>query len=70
MQCPKCLSKTKVLETRKDETYNAWVNEFRQDWPDIVYRRRRCLACEKTFGTLELPIDDIKEIAKGTEVPG
>lgn len=70
MECPQCLGKTRVLETRKGETYSAWVNRFREDWPDLVYRRRQCFKCDFKFGTVELPIEDIKEIAKGPTTDG
>lgn len=63
MECPKCLEKTKVLETRKNGSCSTlWVQRLKEDWPDLVYRRRLCLKCENRFSTIELPIEDLKAI--------
>jgi hypothetical protein len=63
MDCPRCLARTYVSETRKRETYNAWVNKLKKDWPDVVYRRRRCSTCNFAYDTVELPVSDFKQIA-------
>jgi transcriptional regulator NrdR family protein len=62
MDCPRCLARTSVKDTRKKETYNAWVNRFKKDWPDLVLRRRYCSACALRFNTVELPVDDLKTL--------
>lgn len=64
MDCPKCLAKTSVKETRKRDIYNAWVSSLKEDWPDIVLRRRWCTECKYRFSTVEIPVEDLKEIAK------
>jgi transcriptional regulator NrdR family protein len=62
MDCPRCLARTSVKDTRKKETYNAWVNRFKKDWPDLVLRRRYCSSCTYRFNTVELPVDDLKTL--------
>lgn len=50
MKCPKCESKTKVMDSR--------LIEFNR-----VRRRRRCKECGYRFSTLEVNIEDvIKEV--------
>ena len=47
MNC-ECGNKTEVLETR---------NQHRPDFGAVVFRRRRCLACETRFNTYEVRLD-------------
>lgn len=72
MDCPRCLGRTHVLDTRKREPFNAWVTRLKKDWPDIVYRRRECTACAHLYETVELPVADLRAImrAEGGKVRG
>lgn len=52
MKCPYCGSdKSKVINSRKNgsEAYPNKASKF-----DGVYRRRRCLTCWETYGTIEV----------------
>jgi hypothetical protein len=69
MDCPKCLAKTAVKETRKRDIYNAWVSSLRQDWPDMVLRRRWCSACKHRFSTVEIPVEDLKVLISAPPTP-
>lgn len=50
MNCPKCESKTEVLETRKTVYYDA------------VKRRRECPSCGHRFTTKECSQEKFKEL--------
>lgn len=49
MTCPFCDGKTWVIDSRP--------------FPDHVWRRRKCKSCLKTFHTLEMDADMLKENA-------
>lgn len=52
MQCPVCLGKTAVYDSRLDETKES------QGW---VRRRRECLECGHRFKTVEVEEKDLQD---------
>jgi hypothetical protein len=54
------MEKTRVLETRTEGIPVLWLKKLQEDWPELVYRRRKCKACGVRFNTAELPVDDLK----------
>jgi transcriptional regulator NrdR family protein len=66
MICPTCLEDTAlVLETRQPShatsraaTCRPKVATLAQDFPDMVYRRRRCRGCGHVTHTIEVPLED------------
>lgn len=53
MTCPHCGGETIVIDSRSQE--------------DSVYRRRKCLVCEKRFSTTEIDIEMYQKITKNME---
>ena len=51
MDCPVCCGGTKVIDSRPEE--------------DCVNRRRKCLLCGYTFGTVEIDKDAYQILTKG-----
>lgn len=53
MNCPVCLEKTKVLDSRPNE--------------DSVRRRRKCLKCGYVFVTIEMDEDMVKKMEENRD---
>jgi len=66
MICPACLEDTAlVLETRQPScsksraaTCRPKIRDLSINFPDMVYRRRRCRACGHVTQTIEVPLED------------
>ena len=54
MDCPICCGTTKVIDSRPEE--------------DCVNRRRKCLSCGHTFGTVEVDKDAYQILTKGRTI--
>lgn len=50
MECPVCCGATKVIDSRPEE--------------DCVNRRRKCIECGHTFGTVEIDKDSYMKLLK------
>ncbi len=61
MQCPQCNSSSVVKETRTPVDFqHTFLLHLSREWPELVCRRRRCKACQHTWPTVELPVDDLQ----------
>ena len=70
MNCSKCCGETQVTATRSPQKpgRGAEVNKAKKtvDWytHDFIARRRRCRECGRTAMTVELLLDDVREMMR------
>ena len=73
MRCPRCGHKTwKVRDSRHVDSNNAFTSAAYQrakravGWytSDFQARKRTCVKCDKTSLTVELPLEDLREMSR------
>lgn len=61
MNCPKCDTRTTVVDSRSDRDTKHYINIL-----GTVHRVRRCPKCEYRFATVEIPRQEYEQLCDGT----